>query len=85
MSVFQVMLTAAWLREKESFSFWDKEKLRKNRWLEFCLANIHKAEKKRTEKDIVIYFSSVNPRSLGKTLLFCLNLSIAFLFCFVFS
>lgn len=73
-----------WLREKEPFSFWEKQKLRKNRWLEFGLVNIHKAEKKRTEKDIVIHFSSVNPRSLGKTLSFCLNLSMAFLFCLVF-
>lgn len=84
-SVFQVTLTTAWLREKESFSFWDKEKLRKNRWLEFGLVNIHKAEKKRTEKDIIIYFSSVNLRSLGKTLSVCLNLSIASLFCFFFN
>lgn len=81
-SLFQVMLRTTWLREEESFSFWDKEKLRKNRWLEFGLVNIHKAEKKRTEKDIVIYFSSVNPRSLGKTLSICLNFPIAFLFCF---
>lgn len=75
------MLTTKRLREKEPFSFLDKEKLRKNRWLNFGLVNIHKAKKKKemTENDVVIYLHcySLQP---WQTLPFCLNL-IVLIFC----
>lgn len=59
--------------------FWSK-KIRNNRWLNFGLVNIHKAEKKEmTEKDIIIYFHcySLQP---WQALLFCLNLMLAVFF-----